>query len=109
MNDATRMRIPPPKSQKKDWGMIGSRVPQVSWRIGNNESSKPAPGYHTAPCNYQLTRAKDTMHSLRTLPHKADETWLFAACNEASSRAVAEAGIEVSIRYITKWNRMTGG
>ncbi|KAH6995868.1 hypothetical protein BKA56DRAFT_570156 [Ilyonectria sp. MPI-CAGE-AT-0026] len=62
---AQTRRIPPPKSQKADWGVIGSRIP------------------------------KDTMRALRPLYNRTDKTWLFAACNEASSRTIAGAGVEI--------------
>ena len=35
------------------------------------------------------------MQSLTMLQGDADKIWLFAACNEASSRTIAEAGVEV--------------
>jgi len=56
---------PPPKSHRADWGVVGSRIP------------------------------RSTMQSLTMLRGKADKIWLFAACNEASSRTIAEAGVEV--------------
>ncbi|KAK4162998.1 hypothetical protein QBC43DRAFT_69263 [Cladorrhinum sp. PSN259] len=56
---------PPPKSQRKNWGVIGSRIP------------------------------RSTMHAFRTVYEVTEKIWLFAACNETSSRAIAMAGVEI--------------
>ncbi|KAK4156179.1 hypothetical protein C8A00DRAFT_41334 [Chaetomidium leptoderma] len=56
---------PPPKSHRADWGVIGSRIP------------------------------RSTMQSLTMFREKTDKIWLFAACNYASSRAIAEASVEI--------------
>ena len=35
------------------------------------------------------------MQSLKTIHDEADRIWLFAACDEANSRVLAEAAVEV--------------
>lgn len=93
---AQTRRIPPPKSQKADWGVIGSRIPKV---LAYFHAKTCGTYIRLHGASYGLTIAQDTMRALRPLYNRTDKTWLFAACNEASSRTIAGAGVEV--RFVT--------
>ncbi|KAJ4307367.1 hypothetical protein N0V84_012785 [Fusarium piperis] len=64
-----RTRIPPPKLQQSDWGVLASRIP------------------------------RRTVESVKMERQKTDNTWLYAALDEASSQAIAKAGVEASPEY----------
>ncbi|KAK3990435.1 hypothetical protein QBC44DRAFT_239005 [Cladorrhinum sp. PSN332] len=57
--------LAPPKTKTARWGIVGSRIP------------------------------RSTMQALEHLDGNIDKIWLFASCNEASSRVMAEGGVEV--------------
>ncbi|OQE21099.1 hypothetical protein PENSTE_c012G05188 [Penicillium steckii] len=71
-----RARLPPPLSTKADWSIIGSRIPRHTMDGMKNQEVNP----QELPALGQMD---------------LESTWMYAACDEASSVALAKGGIEI--------------
>jgi len=67
-------RVAPPHSGEADWSLIGSRIPKHTMDTLSQADLGEMPAL-----------GKTDVESI----------WMYAACDEFSSRAIAEAGVEI--------------